>query len=509
MRAIMVMFDSLNRRYLPAYGMEDSRDVFAPNFARLAEKTVLFENACIGSMPCMPARREMHTGRLNFLHRSWGPLEPFDDSVPELLSGAGVYTHLISDHQHYWEDGGATYHQRYTSWENVRGQEGDHWKANIGDFRRFNKESENPLHWHDRVNRQYMKSAQDQPQSHVFDLGMEFLETNLSQDNWFLQIECFDPHEPFFTMDEYRRLYQSTEDGPRDDWPPYAPVTEGVDAVRRMKLEYMALLSMCDRSLGRVLDFMDDHDLWKDTMLIVNTDHGYLLGEHGWWAKMLMPHYDEIARIPLFIWDPVAGIRGKRRSSLVQTIDLPASLLYFFGLPLPADMRGRPLRETIRNDTPVRSACLFGMHGAQLNVTDGRYIYMLAPEPSKPVYEYTQMPTHMRSRFSLQEMRSARLREPFSFTKGTPVFKINAGGYDPNVHASGDRLAADCPDGEKIRECYRQRDRTMLFDLLLDPKQAHPIIDATLEKRMRDLMKELMWEEDAPAELYERFGLNG
>ena len=76
----------------------------------------------------MPARRELHTGRYNFLHRAWGPLEPFDDSMPRMLTENGVYSHLISDHYHYWEDGGATYHNRYSSWEIVRGQEGDKWR---------------------------------------------------------------------------------------------------------------------------------------------------------------------------------------------------------------------------------------------------------------------------------------------------------------------------------------------------------------------------------------------
>ncbi|MFP3903163.1 MAG: sulfatase-like hydrolase/transferase, partial [Armatimonadota bacterium] len=79
MRVIMVMFDTLNRRFLPPYGCDW---IHAPNFQRLAERTVTFSNAFVGSMPCMPARREIHTGRYNFLHRAWGPLEPFDDSMP-------------------------------------------------------------------------------------------------------------------------------------------------------------------------------------------------------------------------------------------------------------------------------------------------------------------------------------------------------------------------------------------------------------------------------------------
>lgn len=113
MRAIMIMFDTLTRNYLPNYG---NNWVIAPNFQRLEEHCVTFDHFYGGSMPCMPARRELHTGKLNFLYRSWGPLEPFDISVVDVLKNKGIYTHLITDHSHYFEDGGATYHNRYNSW---------------------------------------------------------------------------------------------------------------------------------------------------------------------------------------------------------------------------------------------------------------------------------------------------------------------------------------------------------------------------------------------------------
>ena len=124
----MVMYDSLSKRTLPIYG---DTQTDAPNFARLADKCTIFDNFYAGSMPCMPARRELHTGRYNFLHRSWGPLEPFDNSMPEILKKNGVYTHLVSDHLHYWGDGGATYHSRYSSWECVRGQVADRWVGEV------------------------------------------------------------------------------------------------------------------------------------------------------------------------------------------------------------------------------------------------------------------------------------------------------------------------------------------------------------------------------------------
>src|SRR4051812_36094428 len=128
----MVMYDTLSRVFLPPYGNEW---VVAPNFTCLAERSVAFDNCYAGSMPCIPARRELHTGRVNFLHRSWGPIEPFDDSMPELLDRVGVHAHLVTDHKHYWDDGGATYHPRYTTFDFVRGQEGDAWVGDVAALR--------------------------------------------------------------------------------------------------------------------------------------------------------------------------------------------------------------------------------------------------------------------------------------------------------------------------------------------------------------------------------------
>jgi arylsulfatase A-like enzyme len=485
MKVIMVMFDSLNRHHLPPYGCEWTH---APNFARLAARTVLFENAYVSSMPCMPARRELHTGRYNFLHRSWGPLEPFDDSMPELLKQHGIHTHLITDHQHYWEDGGATYHTRYSTCELVRGQEGDPWKGVVGDFPVPPKTTNHPdAMWRqDWVNRSHMPTEEDQPQPQVFKLGAEFIRRNAGADNWFLQIETFDPHEPFFTHEKYKELYPHAYDGPHFDWPPYAPVTESPEMVDHMRFEYAALLSMCDHYLGTVLDLMDELQLWDDTMLIVNTDHGFLLGEHAWWAKMVQPMYNEIAHVPLLIWDPRSRIQGVRRQALVQMIDMAPTLLEFFDVPIPKDMQGRPLRAVIEDDRPLRAAGLFGIFGGHVNLVDGRYVYMrsCASPDDEPCFEYTLMPTHMRSRFAVEELQEIELAGPFSFTKGCQVMKMPAR-FRFNPYRFG----------------------TLLFDVESDPQQQAPLTDAELEDRLLRQLVELMRANDAPPEQFQRLGV--
>lgn len=487
MRAIVVMYDTLNRRYLPPYGAEG---VQAPHFTDLATRTATFENAYGGSMPCMPARREMHTGRYNFLHRGWGPLEPFDDSVPELLTRAGVYTHLVTDHQHYWADGGATYHPRFRTFEFSRGQEGDEWKGHVADppapEHVVPTVTNADLRRQDRVNRLYMTSEAEHPQTLTFDAGLHFLHTNAGEDNWFLQIETFDPHEPFFTYDDYKKLYDTGYDGPELDWPDYVRVGESAETVEHVRSLYAALLTMCDRSLGRVLAAMDQHAMWDDTMLIVCTDHGFLLGEHDWWGKNAPPYYDETIHLPLFVWDPRSRVAGERRTALVQTIDLGPTLLDLFGLAPTADMQGVPLAATVADDTPVREAGLFGIFGGHVNVTDGRYVYMRAPAApgNAPLAEYTLMPTLMRGRMPLEVLRQARLVDPFSFTKDTPVLRVPGVAYsDPFAFG------------------------TMLFDLDDDPGQERPLLDDALETRMATLLRDLMVASDAPPEQYERLGL--
>ena len=489
MKAIMVMFDSLNRHMLPPYGCGW---VHAPNFARLAQRTVTFDHAYVGSMPCMPARRELHTGRYNFLHRSWGPIEPFDDSMPELLKSAGVTSHLISDHYHYWEEGGCNYHTRYNSWEIVRGQEGDPWKCNLSGDVPVPADSLNakrlsaPWHRQDWTNRFYMQQEEQHHQAQTFRLGMEFLDANHRADNWFLHLETFDPHEPYFTYEKYLKLYPDPYRGPHHDWPPYARVTEPPEVAQHLRLVNAALISMCDHYLGKVLDKMDELDLWKDTMLIVNTDHGFLLGEHGWWAKCVQPFYNEVAHMPLFVWDPRSGKSGERRRSLVQTIDIAPTLLEFFGVARPPDMQGQPLRETVASDAPVREAALYGIHGGQVNCTDGRHVYMRAPPKADntPLYDYTLMPTHMRRTFGVEELQDIELQEPFRFTKGCRTMKIRGRPWI-NPHPFG----------------------TMLFDLEKDSQQLEPVQDPAAEQRMIRLMSSLMRENDSPPEQFERLGL--
>lgn len=503
MKAVIVMFDSLNRHMLPPYG---ARDVYAPNFTRLAARSTTMDKAYVGSMPCMPARRDFHTGRYNFLHRSWGPLEPFDFSFIEQLRSNGVYTHLVSDHYHYWEDGGATYHNRYSSWQASRGQEGDLWKGrvdppsvppHIGDFEQGPKRTRM---LHDQINRQFMQWEEDFPQGRTFREGIDFIERNRNADNWLLQIETFDPHEPHYTPERYRRLYPSDYHGPLFDWPYPRRVEESTEEIAEARRNYRALVSMCDDYLGRVLDVMDAYDMWQDTMLLVLTDHGFLLSEHGWWGKNIMPFYNEISHIPMFVHDPRNPRPGERSSALTQLIDVAPTLLSFFGQETPQEVHGSDIAAAIRRGRRDAEAIIFGQFGRHVYCSDGRYIYMRGPahDWNGPLYEYTVMPTRMVGYFSRESLRGAELThlDPDgavgngsfrngSFSKGVPLLKIDVAGPTPS-------------DGTMD---------TLLFDLATDPDQTTPLDDPEVEERMIGLLVTAMKAAESPPEQFERLGL--
>lgn len=489
------MYDSLNRRFLEPYGSSFNK---TPNFQRLAEQTVQFDNFYVASLPCMPARRDIHTGRPSFLHRSWGALEPFDNSMPEILDRNGVFSKLISDHYHYWEDGGATYHSRYSGWECIRGQECDQWALSsedpiIPEHVPTMREFTHPRWWKDNwKNRKRYRDEKAWPSTRTFDEGLRFLEENAENDQWFVQIETFSPHEPFDAPESYDHFNGDDYNGAHFDWPSYAPVTETKEQVEHMRRRYEAVLDICDKNLGRILDFMDEHDMWKDTMLIVNTDHGFFLGEKEWWAKSVMPCYNELANIPFFLWDPRTGIRGERRKALCQTIDVPATILEFFGIPVPAEMTGRPLRPVIENDEKIRDYAIYGFHGSFVNITDGRYVYMRASDSvtNSPLYEYTCIATHQQGFFTPEELSRAEIAGPFPFTKGAKVMKI------PVIS----RLA-------NATFCNSFQYGSFLFDLKEDPKQQNSIDDPEKEAMLINALVAELKKVDAPAEQYERLGI--
>ena len=491
MKTILCLFDSLNLRALACYGGPHP----TPNFDRLAARSVQHHGHVVGSMPCMPARRDLMTGRLNFLHRSWGPLEPFDHTLTQCLRGAGIHSHLVTDHYHYFESGGATYHTDFDSWVFVRGQEADPWVPGIAapqaqfaqTYHADQVEPPGGYRFQGMVNRQRITQTADFPCVQTFDLGLAFLNDHASDDDWFLQLETFDPHEPFHAPPEYRAAFPTDYDGAILDWPRYRQ-TEGARAeADELRANYAALVALCDAQLGRLLDKMDADNMWDDTALIVTTDHGFMLGEHDWWGKNRMPFYSETARLPLLVYVP--GQAAGQSHALSQNIDLMPTVLDIFAIDVPPTVLG----QSLLGQGPGRDIALYGIFGGAINATDGRYTYFRYPQDmeSTALFEYTLMPQHATTPFTATELSQATLHPGFDFT-GMPVLKIPAipGAKRPPMQGGGFDETA-----------------TVLYDLVAHPGQVSPLNDPTTEARLIALITAAMRDHDAPPEVFTRFDL--
>ena len=501
---LLVTIDSLRRDFCGAYRDRPVVTDYAVEtdaLDRFAERATVFDTHWAGSLPCMPQRREFLAGVREFLWRPWGPAEPYDDLVPALAREAGVLPYLVTDHYHYFEAGGEGYWTDYAGFEFVRGHERDAWKTTPRrpDADLLAQSGIDPAAADTvaRTNAQYARNVADfDPEdetdffaARTFSAAADWLREDAPVlDRWFCYVDSFDVHEPFHNPEPYASMY--TDEDPRDPelrmWPEYASVDEqGMDEreLAFVRSQFAGKVTMTDRWFGRVLDVLDDRDLWDETMVIVTTDHGYALGDHGHLAKNHQPTYDEIARTPLFVHHPDAT--PDRIEGLTTAVDVYPTVVDALGID-PPENHGRsllPLLTGDREPTAGRDYVLYGYFGAGVNVTDGRYTYLHPPaDPDAPLYRY-----------------------------GTSYAGSAYDGDDPEPGAVEPASVpyADVPVWRTAEEGRVQNEEPLLFDVDEDPRQTTDLVDARPDERdrMRDLLRRGLDERDAPAEQYERLGL--
>jgi len=129
---------------------------------------------------------------------------------------------------------------------------------------------------------------------------------------------------------------------------------KGKDLIRwkyqRYIKDYLRCVASVDDNVGRVLDYLDDTGLAKNTIVIYSSDQGFYLGEHGWFDKRFM--YEESYRMPLMVRWPGVTKPGTRSDELVSNIDFAETFLDIAGADVPNDMQGRSLVPVIKGKTP-------------------------------------------------------------------------------------------------------------------------------------------------------------
>ncbi len=485
MRTIFLVMDSLNRHFLDCYG--GGGKSITPNLDRLAGRGVVFENHWCGSMPCMPARREMMTGRLNFLETPWSPIMPWDKCLPDILRKKNVYSHMITDHYHYFHSGGEAYHDLFDSWEFERGQEGDTWKPLVTDPQvpeGRGRGMDRMPYWRNSV----FKDPEDDlsyPTPRCFERACDFIDINKEADNWHLHLEVFDPHEPFDCPKKYRDLYDDKWDKYWYSWPEYSKLSpeDDAEAVAHIRKSYAGTLTMADYWLGKFLDKMDECDMWKDTLLVLTTDHGHLLGEHGYWAKNYQLDYRELANIPMIVCAP--GQAAGRRKAMTATMDLMPTLVDYHGAELPVNVHGHSFRKTIEDDTCLRTETIFGYFGKDVNYTDGRHTYCRQPLKGSKIKHHNGFARGFHGFFNEEVMKD--------FEAG--IFLPSQGRIPCWRFEEDSVFHADAVDYNEI------------FDLENDPGQLCAVLDDALETKLVGRLRALLEKYEAPECQYTRLGL--
>ncbi len=486
MKVITLLIDTLRHDFL---GFNGNAGIRTPNIDRLAAKSLVFDKAYLGSYPCMPARRDIYTGCFEFPFRGWGPLEYDDVDLPQVLTKQhGITSMLVTDHFHLWEKGSGNYHFNFSGYEFIRGQEYDLWHVwpggdanTLGD----KQAAHIPKGYFEqnRRNVSFRRSEENYFPAMVMTQAADWVEKNRARDDFFLLVDCFDPHEPFDPPQSYVDLYDPDYRGDVVIWPTYGWNKLSAAETRHLHALYAAELTLVDRWVGYLLDKLEMLQMMDETMIILTTDHGFMLGEHGiigkpWSAISDSNMYEEVSHIPLLIYHPELRQPGRHVDGLVQPVDLYPTILEAFGITPPEGIHGRSLLPYIDNEGQAhegRKIACYGRFGECLNITDGEWTLFIWPPGGKnePLEWHSQLPPE----FGPYRLAGAK----------TPALPY-------------DHFPVECPRGEML---------TQLFNVRLDPQQVrdvgldHPEIVERLKTRAAEFLASV----GAPTEQFERLGL--
>ncbi len=491
---IVIQLDSLNRHFLPPYGNPWVR---APNLTAFAERATVFEQHFAGSLPCMPARREIWTGSEEFWWRPWGPLEPWDFPVAHLCSRQDIPCQLVTDHYHFFEWGAHGYIEDFRGYSFIRGHEYDNFRTRpvetVPDWAEVMLKR-HPASMIYLRNVQGFSDEADFFAPRVMAEAAEWLDANRTQKRFYLHVDSFDVHEPFHVPEPYRSMYTDDDYRHYSPWPTYgrSDALSG-DELAWVRAQFAGKLTMVDHHLGKLFTKLDEHGLWERTCVILTTDHGHFLGEHGFIGKPAAPLYHTLCHLPLMIWHPEAT-PGRRVSALTQTVDLHATLLELLGLTRPEapNVHSRSLLPLLLGQKEThREAAIYGYCGERVGVTSGGWTLLRDHDSSRsPLFWYSLNSDELFSRSF--PMRLERPELPTS----------EAGRFLPGVSARVWRYPAPERAGQPARP-------DLLFHNDGDLEQeknlagARPDIVRDLERHLRAHLRRL----NVPAESWLRLRL--
>lgn len=377
---IVLVSDTFRADNLETY---DSNWVETPYLNAFAKESVVFEHFYPEGLPTIPIRRQLYTGRRivpthlyfqqdNVSLPGWHQLFLEDVTLSETLRAASYKTALIADLPHIFKPD-RNFHRGFDSFQWIRGQEIDAFgttgrkDADLSPYY--------PAEYVERVQRarqfatgsgftrfvdQYLANRHlwtkngDSIVQQTAKTAINWLEDNHANGPFYLQVEAFDPHEPWDPPQEFLEKY--LKEPTKHSWPepPYDNVIVPEEGVKRLRANYAGEASNVDYWYGQVLAKIKRLGLYDNSIIVFLADHGALLNEQQQWVKGPEKLRKQVTHAPLLIRLPHAEHAGKRVSEFAQHPDVVPTLLGQLNLKPSERVTGKDLWPHVLGKTDER-----------------------------------------------------------------------------------------------------------------------------------------------------------
>lgn len=408
---LLIMADDLR----PAMGCYGDAQAKTPNLDRLAARGIRFDRAYVQYPVCNPSRTSMLTGTRPEHNGVTGNGTFFRDKMPDIVTlpqlfrqhGATAVSYGKIFHAGHME--GETEDQfldANKSWDEVK-MFRPTTLGNTGPRRNL---TGGKLKWCEVADLE--GADNDQSDGQTAQQAIAAME-RLNGKPWFIGAGFHRPHDPFVVNKNYVAQFPpgslKLHRDPADVSPllkhsiageAFVEAFKNFDDRDRMDFltHYYAGATQTDAQVGRLMDAMDRLKLWDKTVVIFVGDHGYHLGERGWWNKNTL--FDRSCRAPFLLVAP--GVKPAMCRSLVEFLDVYPTIAELCGLQLPATVKGKSLQPLLTD--PAKSvhdsALTFverggGASGFSLRTDRWRYIEW--SDGSMELYDHDKDPEEWRN----------------------------------------------------------------------------------------------------------------
>ncbi|APX32602.1 choline-sulfatase [Brachybacterium sp. P6-10-X1] len=434
---VVIQADQMAAQALGAYGDPAAR---TPHIDALAAGAAVYDRAYCNTPLCAPSRASMMTGRMPSDIDCYDNGDDFAASTPTFahhLRAAGYHTALVGRMHFIGPDQHHGFEQRLTT---------DVYPADMDMVPDWRRELDDRLQWYHDADAVHTAGASQATVQQDFDDEVTFRTLRHLNDRVranqaageripFLMVTSFiHPHDPYEPPQEHWDRFEDVDipgpahpevpDPAQDPHSHRLRAMSGFDQrettdeeVRRARRSYYAAVSYIDDQIGKVRERLETLGLAEDTVIVVTSDHGDMLGEKGLWFKM--SPYEESSRVPMIIRGPEHLVPQGRYENPVSLLDLMPTLLELAGTDpevtsagsseqqIAPARRGLSLLESARRERSGRSGpqdrdvtieyLAEGTLRPQLTLVRGQYKLVVCPGDPDQLFDLVADPSELRS----------------------------------------------------------------------------------------------------------------